>query len=136
MSAKGLITACVLVVGLLILCSPLLAHHGAAQFDTGKKVTLKGTVVEWFWSNPHCFLRFNVKGADGQSVTWAAETQSGIIMLPVGFTKQTFKAGDEVTVTLEPVKNGQPLGRMLQVVLPNGKTLVTSGSAGGSDPRR
>ena len=56
-------------------------------------------------------------------------------MLPLGFTKQIFKVGDEVTVILEPVKNGQPLGRMLQVVLPNGRTLVTSGSAGGSDPQ-
>ena len=129
-----IVAAIVLLVGLLIVCAPVFAHHGAAQFDIGKKVTLKGTVNEWFWSNPHCFLRFDVKGADGQSVTWAAETQSGIIMLPLGFTRQTFNVGDEVTVTLEPVKNGRPLGRMLQVVLPSGRTLVTSGSAGGSDP--
>jgi hypothetical protein len=114
-------------VGLLIVSVPLLAHHGAAQFDMGKKVTLKGNVVEWFWANPHCFLRFDVKDDKGQVVRWAAETQSGIIVLNQGFTKQTFKQGDEVTVTLEPVKNGRPLGRLLKVVLPNGETLGGNG---------
>ena len=110
-------------LGLLIVSVPLLAHHGAAQFDVGKKVTVKGTVTEWFWSNPHCFLRFDAAGADGQVVHWAVETQSGPNILPQGFSKQTFKVGDEVTVTLEPVKNGRPMGRLLQVLLPDGSTL-------------
>src|SRR5262245_5872255 len=110
-------------LGLLITAVPLFAHHGAAQFDVGKKVTVKGTVVEWFWANPHCFLRFDAPGADGQVVHWAVETQSGPNILPQGFSKQSFKVGDEVTVTLEPVKNGRPMGRLLQVVLPDGSTL-------------
>ena len=111
------------IFGLLIVSVPLFAHHGAAQFDVGKKVTVKGTVVEWFWSNPHCFLRFDAAGDGGQVVHWAVETQSGPNILPQGFTKQTFKAGDEVTVTLEPVKNGRPLGRLLRVVLADGSAL-------------
>jgi uncharacterized protein DUF6152 len=110
-------------LALLITSAPLFAHHGAAQFDVGKKVTVKGTVTEWFWSNPHCFLRFDAPGADGQVVHWAVETQSGPNILPQGFSKQSFKVGDEVTVTLEPVKNGRPMGRLLQVVLPDGSTL-------------
>lgn len=110
-------------LALLIISAPLFAHHGAAQFDVGKKVTVKGTVTEWFWSNPHCFLRFDAPGADGQLVHWAVETQSGPNILPQGFSKQSFKVGDEVTVTLEPVKNGRPMGRLLQVVLPDGATL-------------
>jgi hypothetical protein len=110
-------------LALLITSVPLVAHHGAAQFDVGKKVMVKGTVTEWFWSNPHCFLRFDAPGADGQVVHWAVETQSGPNILPQGFSKQSFKVGDEVTVTLEPVKNGRPMGRLLQVVLPNGSTL-------------
>jgi len=108
---------------LLIASIPLLAHHGAAQFDVGKKVTVKGTVVEWFWANPHCFLRFDVAGDDGQVVHWNVELQSGPNILPQGFTRQTFKAGDQVTVTLEPVKNGRPLGRLQKVVLADGSTL-------------
>src|ERR1044071_2745857 len=110
-------------LGLLLMSVPLLAHHGAAQFDVGKKVVVKGTVVEWFWFNPHCFLRFDAAAADGQVVHWAVETQSGPNILPQGFSKQSFKAGDEVTVTLEPVKNGRPLGRLVRVVRADGSAL-------------
>jgi len=119
-----------LAVGLLTVSVPLLAHHGAAQFDVGKKVTVKGAVTEWFWSNPHCFLRFDAAGADGQVVHWAVETQSGPNILPQGFSKQTFKVGDEVTVTLEPVKNGRPMGRLLRVVLPDGSSLPLAAAEG------
>jgi len=123
---RRLLAIFVVAVGLLIVSIPLFAHHGAASFDTSKKLTVKGTVVEWFWANPHCFLRFDVKGEDGQTVQWIVETQSGPNITPLGYTKQTFKPGDEVTVTLEPVRNGRPLGRLLSVVLPNGKKLGVS----------
>jgi len=114
-------------VGILIVCIPLFAHHGAASFDTSKKLTLKGTVVEWFWANPHCFLRFDVKDENGQTVQWVVEAQSGPNIMPLGYTKQTFKPGDEVTVTLTPVRNGKPLGRIQYVVLANGKKLGSVG---------
>jgi len=65
---------------------------------------------------------------DGQVVRWAVEMQSGPNIVPQGFTKQTFKVGDEVTVTLEPVKNGRPLGRLLRVVLADGSTLPLGAS--------
>jgi len=122
------------IFGLLIVSVPLFAHHGAAQFDVGKKVVVKGTVTEWFWSNPHCFLRVDAPGADGQVVHWAVETQSGPNILPQGFSKQTFKAGDEVTVTLEPVKNGRPMGRLLRVVLADGSALPLGAADAGQSP--
>ena len=50
-------------LGVLLISVPLAAHHGAAALDTGKEVTLKGTVTEWIWSNPHCFLQFDAKDA-------------------------------------------------------------------------
>ena len=112
-------------VCLLIVSVPLFAHHGGAAFDGGKRITKKGTVTEWFWANPHCFLSFDVKEDNGQVVRWIVETQAPPNIVPIGFSKQSFKPGDEVTVTLEPVKNGRPLGRLLQVVLPDGKTLDT-----------
>jgi uncharacterized protein DUF6152 len=113
------------VFGLLIASAPLFAHHGNAEFDIGKKVTVKGTVTRWSWSNPHCFLVFDVKGDDGAVTQWVVETQPPRSITAGGFSQYTFKPGDEVTVTLEPVKNGRPLGRMLEVVLPNGKKMVT-----------
>ena len=106
---------------------PVLAHHGTAVFDTDKTVTLKGSVTEWDWSNPHCLLQFDVKNESGQVVHWIAETQNPANMVYAGWGKASFKPGDEVSVTLMPTKNGMPYGRINQVVLANGKTLSASG---------
>lgn len=111
------------LAGLLIVSAPSFAHHGSAQYDIGKRLTMKGTVTEWFWTNPHCLLSFDVKDDNGQVVHWVAETQNGPAILGDGYSKETFKPGDIVTVTLEPVKNGRALGRLVSVVLPNGKKL-------------
>jgi hypothetical protein len=102
---------------------PLLAHHGNAAFDVGKKVTMKGTVTEWLWANPHCWLKFDVKDDSGTVAHWVAETNNAPDMIERGWSMRSFKPGDEVTVTVEPVKNGKPVGRVLEVILPNGQTL-------------
>src|SRR5918996_6391679 len=112
------------LVALLSVSVPVFAHHANAVFDVGKRITVTGTVTEWFWANPHCLLRLDVKGDNGQIVRWVGETQAPPNVIPWGWSKQSFKPGDEVTITLEPVKNGQPLGRILQAVLPDGKMLV------------
>ena|SRR5258705_12221574 len=112
----------VAAVGLL-LSVPLVAHHGAAAFDVGKKVTLKGTVKEWVYSNPHCLLSLDVVGEDGQVVHWIAEGQAPNVIFPVGYRKDSFTFGDQVTVIVEPVKNGRPMGRILGAVLADGRTL-------------
>lgn len=113
-------------LGVLLISVPLAAHHGAAALDTGKEITLKGTVTEWIWSNPHCFLQFDAKDDTGMVRNWAIETQNPTTMTQRGFSRTLFKAGDEVTVILEPVKNGQPIGRMLTIVLANGQKLIAA----------
>jgi len=116
----------VAALGVLLVSVPLLAHHGAAALDTGKEMTLKGTVTEWIWSNPHCFLQFDAKDSTGAVRNWAVETQNPTAITQRGFSRTLFKAGDEVTVIIEPVKNGQPIGRLLTVVLPSGQKLVAA----------
>jgi hypothetical protein len=111
-------------MGVSILSIPLLAHHGNAAYDTGKNITLKGTVTQWYWANPHCVLRLDVTDDRGQAVQWAAETENPSSMIHYGWTKQSMKPGDQVTVTVLPVKNGNPVGRILEVVLPNGQRLA------------
>ena len=113
-----------LAVGLLMCSVPLWAHHGFAAFETTKQVTLKGTVTEWRWINPHCILLFDVKDDHGNIVHWATEVGAPNTMSKGGWTKNVFKAGDEITVTLEPAKNGAPVARTRNVVLPNGRVLV------------
>jgi hypothetical protein len=111
------------VVSLLIVSVPLVAHHGGAAFDTDKKIILKGTVTEWYWANPHCLIQLDVKDPGGQTVHWVTETSAPPSMVNAGWTKVSLKPGDQVSVTVEPVKNGNPLGRVVQVVFPDGKTL-------------
>jgi hypothetical protein len=110
-------------LGLLIVSVPASAHHGSAAFDAGKQVVMKGTVTRWVWANPHCFLSYDAKDEGGNLTHWVVETSNPPDMINRGWSKETFKPGDEVTVTVEPVKSGKPVGRLLEVVLPNGKTL-------------
>jgi uncharacterized protein DUF6152 len=120
-----------LAVGVLIVSVPLFAHHGNAAFDNGKRITMKGSVTQWFWANPHCFLQFDVKDDNGQVAHWVAETSNPPDMINTGWTKQSLKPGDQITVTVVPVKNGRPVGRIAEVVLPNGQRL---GGGFGSAP--
>ena len=116
--------------GLVIASVPLLAHHSNAAFDAGKRVTITGTVTEWFWANPHCLLSLDVKEADGQVVRWVVETQAPPNMIPFGWSKQSFKPGEVVTITAEPARTGKPVGRLLRAVFADGRTLLPGGSAG------
>jgi len=112
-----------LAAGLFVLSGSLVAHHGSASFDTEKELTLKGTVTEWLWANPHCFLKIDVKDESGTVRNWNLEMGNPTDMSVRGFGRRTFKPGDEVTVTLQPVKSGQPVGRIRTVILPNGQKL-------------
>jgi hypothetical protein len=112
-----------LTLGAFTLAVPLLAHHGNAAFDVGKRVTVTGTVTEWLWANPHCWLKVDVKDDKGNITHWVAETNNAPDMIERGWSMHTFKPGDEVTLTVEPVKNGRPAGKVLEVVLPNGQKL-------------
>ena len=113
----------VLTLGLLVASAPLFAHHANAVFDTTKTVTVKGAVTEWFWANPHCLLRFDVTDDSGQVAHWVGETQAPINMIGNGWRRDSFKAGDEITVSLRPLRNGRPGGSIQSVVLADGKTL-------------
>ena len=116
----------VIVLGValgLLISVPLFAHHGGATLYTDKPVTLKGTVKSWLWSNPHCLLTFDVKGEDGQVVQWVVETQAPSSIYPSGYRKDSFKPGDQVTLTVEPAKSGRPNGRIAQAILADGTKL-------------
>lgn len=104
---------CLLVlVGLLMVSLPVLAHHGNAQY-MDKKLTLKGTVTEWRWTNPHVFLKMDVKGDDGKVDAWTCELVAPSNMVNFGFTADSFKPGDQVTVvTSQIAKNGALIARL------------------------
>src|SRR5579864_5337376 len=100
------------LVGLLTVSIPLMAHHGNASYDD-KVVTLKGTVTEWRWINPHVFLKIDVKGDDGKVVNWTCELVAPSNMINFGFAANSFKPGDQVTViTSQVARTGAPVARL------------------------
>ena len=102
---------------------PLFAHHGAASFATDKTAVLKGTVTKWIYANPHLLLMLDVKGENGEVVHWVLESQSPTVMYPSGYRKDSFKPGDQVTITAGLSKNGESVGRIVEAVLADGTKL-------------
>jgi hypothetical protein len=107
----------------MLVPSPAVAHHSAAMFDSSAQVTLKGTVAEWRWINPHCTLRIDVKGSDGSVKQWSVATANIADLSKRGWSRKTFNPGDEVTVIAFPARSGEPVGMIESVVLADGHTL-------------
>ncbi len=116
--------ALILTVGISF-SLPLFAHHGNAALDMQKKLVLKGVVTDWRWQNPHSILKFDVKDDSGNVVNWSAEINNPADMVERGWTAHSIKIGDQITITVNPVKSGKPVGRIVQVVFPDGRTLNT-----------
>ena len=83
------------------------AHHSFSMFDMSKTVSFKGTVKELQWTNPHVWIELTVKEKEGP-VTYAFEGAAIAVLKRVGWTKDSVKAGDVVTVVEHPYKNGRP----------------------------
>ena len=126
-----LVIALSVAVG-LVNSTPAMAHHTGSTVLSDTNVTLKGVVKAWLWSNPHCLLTIDVKGNNGEVVQWVLEQQAPNSIFPEGYRKNSFKPGDEVTVTFNPVANGRPYGRLSQVVLADGTTLGGGGRGRGA----
>lgn len=127
---------CIFSLGIAvsIFAAPLVAHHGFANYDTDKRVAVKGTVTEWIWSNPHCVLQFDATDESGKVVHWVAETENPSSMIRYGWTKDALKVGDQVTVTVVPVKGGGPVGRIAEIAFPDGHKLLGR-TAGATPPK-
>jgi len=107
----------------LTAAAPVWGHHSAFAFDTERTLSVSGTVTEWFWANPHCLLKFDVTVDGGGVIRWVAETQAPANMIDAGWRKNDLKAGDEVTVVVQPARNGNPVGRIVRVEFADGRVL-------------
>ena len=116
----------------LLMSVPLVAHHTGATVLSETTITLKGTVEGWLWSNPHCLLTLDITGEDGEVVQWVLETQAPNSIYASGYRSNSFKSGDEVTVTFQAAANGQPFGRLSRAVLADGTTLGGRGRGAGA----
>lgn len=100
----------------------LLAHHSGAMFDRERVVEMKGTVKELQWSNPHVWLQV-VTSENGTTKEWSLEANSPNTLSRQGWRSTTFKAGDEVTLRFNPMKDGSAAGAFIGAKFPDGKTI-------------
>ncbi len=110
-----------LLVGVFAFSVPLLAHHGAASFASGTTVTVKGTVTEYVWSNPHVLVKVDAKDDSGNVVHWVLEAWNPVTQTGRGWTKNTFKPGDDVSLDITPAKNEKPVGEIRGRMVINGQ---------------
>jgi hypothetical protein len=99
------------------------AHHSNAAYDRNHQNKLKGTVVEFKWANPHIQILFDVKGRSGAIQRWIGEGPSPSQMIENGWTRETLKPGDRISIAGNLPKNGSSSVRLRWVTLPNGKDL-------------
>ena len=118
-----------IAIGILSGWMPMSAHHSfTAQFDGTKPVTLRGTVTQMEWINPHAWIHLDVKGPDGKVASWMVETGSPNILLRRGFTKKSLEAGTEIVVQGYMAKDGENKINGGSVTFPDGKRLFLGGS--------
>jgi hypothetical protein len=118
------------VLGLLTLSAPIFAHHGTnISYDRNKPMTLKGTVTEFVWKNPHSQIYFDVKDASGNVVHWAGELNSPGVLSGQGWSRKMFVPGDEITLSVFPSKAGAAVGVVdrAKPIISNGKEVVAAG---------
>jgi Family of unknown function (DUF6152) len=101
-----------LALGFIVIAATSFAHHGNASFEYTKKVRLSGTVTEWSWANPHSWLKLDSKDENGDVKHWIVEAGNPADMARQGWAHNSFKPGDELTITVICAKNGQPIARV------------------------
>ena len=114
-------------LGILVLSGTVTAHHSFAMFDQNKLVTLKGSVAEYYWINPHGHIILKVDagpGIDPQMVgEWDIECASTSIMRLQGWSSNTVKPGDQITISANPLKGGSKGASLFYATFPDGKRL-------------
>jgi uncharacterized protein DUF6152 len=122
---KKVSVACVVSAAILVTAlTPVWAHHGNAAYDDKNPITIKGTVTEFAWTNPHVQIYLDVKDDKGKVAHWSVETYSPGKLIRAGWSKDVIKPGDAVSINLIPAKNGAPVGFLHTLTLPSGKVLA------------
>ena len=111
------------IVGLWLANQGALAHHSATMFDDTKVKELSGTIKEFQWKNPHIWIQIFVQNPAGAKEEWSIEGGGPNSLSRQGWRPTTFKAGDTVTIKVNPMKDGSPGGLFVAAKLADGKTI-------------
>ncbi len=121
-------------IAALCLAHTASAHHSTAEFDYAKQVTIKGTVKEVQWTNPHSYIQVIADAEGVEKVQWSVEIGSPSLNVQMGWRKNSVKVGDVVTMNLSPARSGKPYGTLRVLTFANGQTLVGVAAKIGAGP--
>jgi hypothetical protein len=113
--------ACTILVSLAVSAA---AHHSPVVFDRTKEVKLAGAVKEFRWSNPHSFIELDVRNEKGETEAWAVEMNPPSYLVKAGWTSKTVKAGDMVTIMVNPLRTNEKVGKLISITLAGGQVLT------------
>jgi len=110
-------------VSLVLMASGAVAHHSAAMFDQTRQITLSGTVRDFQWTSPHCYIQL-LAGADKATPQeWSLEMAAPMYLYRLGWRPSTLKAGDKITVSLHPLRDGKRGGLLFKATTADGRVL-------------
>jgi hypothetical protein len=112
------------VMGVVLAAIPASAHHSFTMFDNSKTVVITGTIKDFQWTNPHTWTWIDVTNDAGVTETWGIEGMSPNYLGRRGWTKDTLKPGDRVSITIFPLKNDLKGGTFLRAKLADGREMV------------
>jgi hypothetical protein len=114
-------------VFLMTVSLPAFAHHAWHGYDMANLTTVKGTVTQFDWGNPHVWINLEVTGDKGNTEKWAAGGPSPSRMAGTGWDKETLKPGDQITAVGHRIADGTYSLRLVKVVLSDGRELICYG---------
>jgi hypothetical protein len=113
---------------MLVVATTAWAHHSGAGVDRSKTVTITGVVKDFRWTNPHSWIDLEVTDAKGAPTVWSIEMNPPTYLVRSGWKASTLKPGDKASVTLNPIRTGEPGGIFVSVMLADGRVLDGRGA--------
>ncbi len=120
----------------LACAAPAVAHHSFAMFDMAQTKTVSGTVTDFQWTNPHSWIWLEVPTSAGAGEQWGVEGMSPNFLERRGWSKNTLKVGDKVSVAIHPVRDGGKGGSFVSITLPDGKVMSMMGAVPAGAPKQ
>jgi hypothetical protein len=115
-------------IALISVATPSIAHHSFAMFDRSRTLMLQGTVKEVQWANPHTWIQLIVSEEDGTNLAeWSIEAGSPNMMVRQGWSSQTLKTGDKISLQAHPMLDGRKIASLVSVTLADGRVLGSGG---------
>jgi hypothetical protein len=114
------------IFGLLMVSAPMFAHHGNSAYDMSKSVPVKATITKFEYTNPHTQVYYDVTDEKGEVEHWVAETTNPAMLNRVGWSKESLKPGDQVTLFVNPNRVGAKVTFLQKVMFTDGKELSTA----------